>query len=36
VKALVVWGLEGDKLPENLAKDSRIYTFRNFLELGEK
>ena len=34
VKALVCWGV--DKIPENLQKDSRIYTYKNFLDLGSK
>ena len=34
VKALVCWGV--DKIPEDLQKDSRIYTYRNFLDLGSK
>jgi long-chain-fatty-acid--CoA ligase ACSBG len=34
VKALVCWGV--DKIPEDLQKDSRIYTYRNFLDLGPK
>ena len=32
VKALVCWGAE--KIPDELQKDSRIYTYRNFLDLG--
>lgn len=32
VKALICWGV--DKIPDDLSKDSRIYTFRSFLELG--
>jgi hypothetical protein len=34
VKALVAWGIE--TLPENAAKDSRIFTFKDFLQLGSK
>jgi hypothetical protein len=34
VKAVVTWGI--DKIPEDIAKDSRIYTFKNFLDLGKK
>ena len=34
VKALVCWGV--DKIPEDLQKDSRIYTYSNFLDLGSK
>tara|TARA_B110000285_G_scaffold54464_1_gene62026 strand:+ start:676 stop:1068 length:393 start_codon:yes stop_codon:yes gene_type:complete len=34
VKALVCWGV--DKIPEDLQKDSRIYTYKNFLDLGSK
>lgn len=34
VKALVTWGV--DKIPEDIAKDSRIYTMKNFMELGKK
>jgi hypothetical protein len=33
VKALVSWGV--DAIPEELKKDSRIYLFKNFLELGK-
>lgn len=32
VKVLICWGV--DKIPDDLSKDSRIYTFRSFLELG--
>jgi len=33
VKLLVAWGI--DKVPEDLAKDSRIYTFKQFMDLGK-
>ena len=32
VKALICWGV--DKIPDDLSRDSRIYTYRNFLDLG--
>ena len=28
-----MWGQ--DAIPEDIQKDSRIYTFKNFLELGK-
>jgi len=34
VKALVCWGV--DQIPDDLQKDSRIYTYKNFLDLGSK
>ena len=34
VKALVCWG--ADQIPDDLQKDSRIYTYKNFLDLGSK
>lgn len=34
VKALVAWGL--DKIPEDIGMDSRVYTFKNFLDMGKK
>ena len=34
VKAVVAWGVE--TIPEELAKDSRVYTYKAFLELGAK
>jgi len=33
VKAIVCWGV--DKIPEQYAKDSRIYLWKDFLKLGE-
>jgi hypothetical protein len=33
IKALVMWGQEA--IPEDIQKDSRIHTFKNFLELGK-
>ena len=33
VKVVIAWGIE--KVPEDLAKDSRIYTFKQFMELGK-
>lgn len=34
VKAVVAWGVE--TIPEEFAKDSRVYTYKAFLELGAK
>ena len=34
VKAVVAWGL--DKIPDDLVKDSRVHTWRNFMDLGNK
>jgi hypothetical protein len=34
VKALVAWG--NFIIPEEIGKDSRIYSFKQFLELGKK
>lgn len=34
IKAIVVWGSE--KIPEDLQKDSRVYSLKNFLEVGSK
>jgi long-chain-fatty-acid--CoA ligase ACSBG len=34
VKAVITWGM--DKIPEEFAKDSRVYTFKSFLEIGKK
>ena len=34
VKALVCWGI--DKIPDELQKDSRIYKYKDFLDLGAK
>jgi long-chain-fatty-acid--CoA ligase ACSBG len=33
VKAIIAWGL--DSIPEEFARDSRVYTFKNFLQLGK-
>ena len=33
VKAVVSWGL--DKIPEEYAKDSRVFTWKNFMDLGK-
>jgi long-chain-fatty-acid--CoA ligase ACSBG len=33
VKALVAWGKF--KIPDEISKDSRIYTFSSFMELGK-
>lgn len=33
IKALVMWGQEA--IPDDFQKDSRIHTFKNFLELGK-
>lgn len=33
LKAVVVWGTQS--IPEDLQKDSRIYTFKSFLEIGQ-
>jgi hypothetical protein len=30
----VAWGL--DKIPEDIGMDSRVYTFKNFLDMGKK
>lgn len=32
IKAVVAWGVE--TIPEDLAKDSRVYTYKSFLDLG--
>ena len=32
VKAVVAWGVEA--IPDDLAKDSRVYTYKSFLDLG--
>ena len=32
VKAVVAWGVE--TIPDDLAKDSRVYTYKSFLDLG--
>ena len=34
VRCVVAWGV--DKIPDDLAKDSRLHTFRSFMELGKK
>ena len=34
IRALVAWGL--DKLPEKYSKDTRFYTFKDFLEVGKQ
>jgi hypothetical protein len=34
VKAIVAWGVE--TLPDEAKKDSRIFKFREFMELGQK
>lgn len=34
VKAIVCWGI--DKIPDDLQKDSRIYKYKDFLDLGKK
>ena len=34
VKAIVAWGVE--KIPDELAKDSRVYSFKSFMELGKQ
>jgi long-chain-fatty-acid--CoA ligase ACSBG len=34
VKAVVMWG--DDKIPEKYSKDSRVYTWKAFLEVGKK
>lgn len=34
IKAIVTWGC--DSLPEEAAKDSRVFKFKDFLELGSK
>jgi|OM-RGC.v1.038493542 hypothetical protein len=32
VKAVIAWGVE--TIPDELAKDSRVYTYKSFLDLG--
>jgi hypothetical protein len=32
LKALIYWGQE--KIPDEIQKDSRVFTFQNFLDLG--
>lgn len=34
IKAVVSWGLE--KIPEEYSKDSRVFTWKNFLHVGHK
>jgi hypothetical protein len=34
IKALVAWG--NFTIPDEISRDSRIYTFKQFLELGKK
>jgi len=34
VKAVIAWGI--DKIPEEYSKDSRIHTYKSFLDLGKK
>jgi hypothetical protein len=34
IKAIVAWG--NFIIPEEIGKDSRIYSFKQFLELGKK
>lgn len=34
VKAVVAWGVE--TIPEELARDSRVFTYKAFLEFGSK
>ena len=34
LKALVYWG--DAKIPDEMAKDSKVYTFKQFLEVGKK
>jgi hypothetical protein len=34
IKAIVAWG--NFTIPEEIGKDSRIYSFKQFLELGKK
>jgi len=34
VKAVVAWGI--DSVPAEFASDSRVYTYKAFLELGKK
>jgi len=33
IKAIVVWG---ENVPEDLQKDSRVYSMKNFLDIGSK
>jgi hypothetical protein len=33
MKAIVYWGQ--DKLPEEMAKDTRIHTWEDFMKLGK-
>ena len=34
VKAIVAWGI--DTVPAEYASDSRVYTYKAFLEIGKK
>ena len=34
VKAIVAWGI--DSVPAEYASDSRVYTYKAFLEIGKK
>jgi hypothetical protein len=34
IKAVVAWGI--DSVPAEYASDSRVYTYKAFLELGKK
>lgn len=34
VKAVVAWGI--DKVPEEFQRDARVYTWKNFLTIGQK
>jgi hypothetical protein len=34
IKAIISWGI--DKIPEEFSRDSRLYTWKNFLALGSK
>ena len=34
VKAIIAWGI--DKIPDEFAKDSRVYTWKSFLQVGSK
>ena len=33
MKAIIAWGV--DPIPEDIAKDSRIFTFKGFMEAGK-
>jgi len=33
VKAVIAWGI--DRIPEEFAKDSRVYTLKSFMEVGK-